>query len=100
MRQSESEEGKCVSKVFGPIDRHPLPQRSREKLNKLLADFPQRRKQAQENCFSASDWQLTFSKLTGLSVTIAGTTSQETKPVSKGPKPSFIESILGKRKAS
>jgi len=59
----------CTSKVFGPITRSSLPQPNLERLQKVLAEFPQRTKKA-ETCLTAGQWQTTFTMLTGFDVKI------------------------------
>lgn len=64
----------CVSRVFGPLASYPVPQPNKEKLQKILAEFPAARKASkteESTCFTASEWQTTFNKLTGFNVTIA-----------------------------
>ena len=98
---SVAEESKaCVSRVFGPLSSYPVPQPNKERLQKILAEFPAARKASkteETTCFTANEWQTTFNKLTGFNVTIASQNQEADKPVPKAPRPSFIESILGKR---
>lgn len=67
----------------------------------MLSAFPAAPKKpsTESKCLSSADWQSTFTKLTGFDIKIHGTEKDTNRPVSKGPKPSFIESILGKRKS-
>ena len=105
----EQEEQKCTSLVFGQIGYNPVPRPNQERLQKLLAEFPQAKKpkvkaaNAQQEttttCFTATEWQSTFNKLTGFDIEVEQAAMKETtKPTSsKSLRPSFIESILGKR---
>ena len=70
----EEEETKCFSKVFGPIGKNPVAKPNSERLQKLLAEFPQRtkpkKKETEATCFTATQWQSTFNKLTGFNIEI------------------------------
>lgn len=108
----------CVSRVFGQISENPVQKPNCERLKQLFSVFPQRKpgKRVQEaTCFTATEWQETFNRLTCLDIKVdqamsaqevlaSGSStwqmSGESRPMTKSLRPSFIESILGKRPAS